>query len=101
MPRWVFVLPLLAVVAAGTGLALLLGWRAATTTETDVIEKVASQYLADAGATAQRTDCSARPAVSEGLWLVVTCMPAPGRGVDYFVDRYGRIVDRSPHAGET
>lgn len=101
MPRWAFLLPLLAVVAAGIGLALLLGWRAATTTETDVIEKVAALYVADVGDTAQRTDCSARPALSDGLWLVVTCAGSAGKGVDYFIDRYGRIVDRSLHAGET
>ncbi|MFK7938935.1 MAG: hypothetical protein AB8B82_06120 [Roseovarius sp.] len=101
MPRWVFIGPLMAVMVAGIALALLLGWRVATTTETAVIEKVADLYVADAGDSAARTDCAARPAASDGLWLVVTCAAHTGQGVDYFVDRYGRIVDRTPHAEGT
>ena len=57
-----------------------------TTTETEVIDRVAARYVAETGAAA--TDCAARPAVSAGLWLVVACA-----GHEYFVDSFGRVVD--------
>ena len=90
-------LPLVAVVLAGAGLALLLGGRAATATETDAIERIAALYLAEGGAA--RTDCRARPAQSPGLWLVVTCTDDRGRGAEYFLDRFGRVADRAPLGG--
>lgn len=90
--RLLFV-PLVAVVAGGAALALLLGGRAATTTETEVIERVAARYLAEGGALAARSDCRAVPAQSERLWLVVICEQEAGRGIEYFVDRFGRIAD--------
>lgn len=80
-------LPLIAVVAMIAGIGLLLGGRAAMTTETDVIEQIAARYLQEAGSGASREDCAARPAVSDDLWLVVIC----GR-YEYFVDAYGRLV---------
>lgn len=85
MPR-VIVLSVVGLVAVAAGLGLLLGKRAVTTTETDVIEQVAARYVAETGAAL--TDCAARPAASTGLWLVVACA-----GHEYFVDRFGRIVD--------
>lgn len=90
MPRGVMAFPLLAVSLGGVALALLLGGRAVTTTETQVIEQVAARYLAEGGAA--RSDCQARPAQSEGLWLVVICEPGGG-GTEYFIDRFGRIAD--------
>lgn len=98
MTRRALFMPLMAVVLAGAALALLLGGRAATTTETDAIERVAAQYLEEGGAA--RTDCRARPAQSEGLWLVVICEDAGGRGAEYFVDRFGRVADRRTLDGE-
>ncbi len=84
--------PLLALVALGAVLALLLGARSATTTETAVIEAVADRYVAETGAA--RTDCHATPARSAGLWLVVSCTGAGGARVDYFIDRFGKVTDR-------
>ena len=86
MPRRLIYLPLLGLMAVVAGLGLMLGGRAASTTETEVIERVAARYVAETGAAA--TDCAARPAVSAGLWLVVAC-----RHHAYFVDSYGRVVD--------
>lgn len=86
-----FFVPLLGVVLGGAALALLLGGRSVTTTETAVIEAVADRYVAETGAA--RTDCHATPAQSEGLWLVVICEGAQG-GVEYFIDRFGDVTDR-------
>ncbi len=85
MPRVIY-LPLIGLVAAVAALGLVLGGRAATTTETEVIEKVAARYSQETGG--GRSDCSARPAASAALWLVVSC-----GGHAYFVDPYGRVVD--------
>ncbi len=95
---WVLFLPLVALVAAVTVLGLSMGRKAALTTESEVIEAVAARYL-DEGGTA-RSDCRARPAVSEGLWLVVTC-ESDGVGFEYFIDRFGRVADRSVLEGES
>ncbi|KRS14600.1 hypothetical protein XM53_02525 [Roseovarius atlanticus] len=89
---WFFI-PLLALVCLGAVIALLLGGRSVTTTETAVIEAVADRYVAEAGAGAARSDCQATPAQSSGLWLVVTCEGAAAR-VEYFVDRFGKVTDR-------
>lgn len=95
MPRHLLFLPLVAAVLAVAALALLLGGRAALTTETEVIERVAALYEAEGGPGVARTDCAARPARSGGLWLLVTCERATGEGMQYFIDRFGRIADRS------
>lgn len=87
MSRRLFFLPVVALIAAVAGIGLMLGGRAALTTETEVIEQVAARYLAEAGAGAARSDCAARPAASADLWLVVIC----GR-FEYFVDAYGRLA---------
>ncbi|MEO0568458.1 MAG: hypothetical protein AAF066_12050 [Pseudomonadota bacterium] len=88
MPRWVWFLPVAVLALAAGGLAFVLGARKATTTETEVIEHVASLWEAQGGA---RVDCRAIPASSEGLWLVVICEPETGPGREYFVDRFGRV----------
>ena len=85
MPRVIF-LPVLGLVAAVAALGLVLGGRAATTTETEVIERVATRYIKETGG--GRSDCAARPATSAELWLVVSC-----GGHAYFVDSHGRVVD--------
>ena len=90
MPRRLIFLPVLALIAVVAGIGLMLGGRAATTTETEVIERMAARYLADAGTGAARLDCEARPAVSDDLWLVVAC-----GDYEYFVDAYGRLVHRN------
>ncbi|MCR9147083.1 MAG: hypothetical protein NXH74_07760 [Rhodobacteraceae bacterium] len=91
MPRGIMAFPLLAVALGGVALALLLGGRAVTTTETEVIERVAARYMAEGGAA--RSDCHARPAQSDGLWLVVICEAGDGGGMEYFIDRFGRVAD--------
>lgn len=84
--------PLLAVLLAAIVLALLLGKRVVSTTETDVIERVAARYVAETEGAARREDCAARPAQSEELWLVMRCEGSAGAGVVYFIDRFGRVV---------
>ncbi|MEM9843869.1 MAG: hypothetical protein AAF965_03660 [Pseudomonadota bacterium] len=87
-------LPLMAFVAALAGLAFMLGVRTATTTETEVIDRIAQLYTQEAAKGAARTDCKAVPAQSSGLWLVVICERPGGQGIEYFIDRFGRIADR-------
>ncbi|NHQ72913.1 hypothetical protein HAT86_00330 [Roseovarius gahaiensis] len=100
-PRWLFYAPILALVLAVAGIGLLLGARLALTTETEVIERVAARYVAESSPQAQLSDCHARPAQSEGLWLVVLCAPVQGRGgVAYFIDRFGRVRDQGPVNGQ-
>ncbi|HKL65843.1 MAG TPA: hypothetical protein VJ886_07015 [Roseovarius sp.] len=86
MPRRLIYLPVLGLVAAVLVLGLVLGGRAATTTETEVIDRVADRYVTETGAA--RSDCAAQPAASAGLWLVVACA-----GHEYFVDGFGRVID--------
>jgi hypothetical protein len=87
MSRRLIFLPLVAMIAAVAGIGLLLGARAVTTTETEAINRMAEIYISEAGEGAQRTDCAARPAASEDLWLVVAC-----GDYEYFVDPYGRLA---------
>lgn len=98
--RWLLFVPLAALVAVAAGIGFLLGGRAVLTTETDVIEAVADRYLAEAGAGAERTDCQARVAQSDGLWLVVICENAEGAGYEYFIDRFGRVADQKRLDGQ-
>ncbi len=90
MPRRLIFLPLVALIAGVAVFGLILGGRAVSTTETDVIERMAARYLDEAGEGADRSDCAARPAASEDLWLVVAC-----GSYEYFVDPYGRLAHRN------
>ena len=92
MPRWMLFVPVMALVAAVAGIGLMVGGRSVGTTETEVIERFAVRYLAEAGAGATRSDCAARPAQSEGLWLVVACDLRGGARFEDFVDAYGRLA---------
>lgn len=100
MSRRLIFLPFVGLVLLTAALALLLGGRAATTTETEVIERVAALYLEEAGDRAARTDCRAVPAQSEGLWLVITCAATDGTGFEYFIDRFGRVADSKRLEGQ-
>ena len=93
MPRWMLFVPVVALVAAVAGVGLMLGGRVVGTTETETIERFAARYLAEAGTGAARSDCTARPAQSKGLWLVVACDLRGGARYEYFVDAYGRLAD--------
>jgi hypothetical protein len=93
MPRRLIFLPVVALIAAVAGIGLLLGGRAVTGSETEVIERVAMSYVSETGGAV--TECSGRPAASPDLWLVVTC-----GGHEYFVDAYGRVTHvNAPEAG--
>ena len=94
--RWAHILPLSLIVVALAGLGFLLGKRTVSTTETEVIERIADEYVDKMGGAAKRTDCAARLAQSDGLWLVVSCKSSQGVGIDYFVDRYGRVAHMRP-----
>ena len=94
MQRGLIFAPVIGVIAGVAGIGLLLGWRAATTTETDVIDRIAVRYMGERGAEARRSDCRARPARSDGLWLVVIC-GAGAQEYTYFIDHYGRLADTS------
>lgn len=87
MSRRLIFVPLVALIAAVAGIGLLLGARAVSTTETEAIDRMAELYLDEAGEGARRTDCAARPATSDDLWLVVAC-----GDYEYFVDPYGRLA---------
>lgn len=87
MPRRLIFLPLVALIAAVAGIGLLLGGRTVSTSETEAINRMAERYISEAGKDASRSDCAARPAVSDDLWLVVAC-----GAYEYFVDPYGRLA---------
>lgn len=90
-----FLLSLAGLVGLAGVLGLMLGLRAIGASESEVIARVATRYVAETGGAA--TDCAARPATSAGLWLVVVCGAEGGR-VEYFVDRTGRVADRQEDA---
>ena len=98
MPRWLYFAPMIALVAASAVLGLSLGRKAANPSEAAVIARIAARYVAEAAGTAQISDCAARPATSEALWLVITCTP-PGGGenaaFEYFIDRFGVLEHRN------
>ncbi|WP_113912595.1 hypothetical protein [Roseovarius dicentrarchi] len=91
MPRWMFFAPVIAMIAATAVIGLSLGRKALRGTETDVIVQIAARYVAEMGGAARPVDCTARPAVSDGLWLVVSCAPPGQGGREYFIDRFGAV----------
>lgn len=82
--------PVLALVALTGVIGFLLGARSATPGETEVITRMAALYVEEGG---QATDCAARPAASDGLWLVVRC-DCGAASREYFVDDFGRLAHR-------
>ncbi|MEM1352227.1 MAG: hypothetical protein AAGF27_07770 [Pseudomonadota bacterium] len=102
MPRWVWFLPL-GLITVILGLwGFRLGWIYATITETDVIETYAQRYLQNragdgTAAGASSTDCVAYPGADRGIWIVVSCGPAPrdlSRHYEYHVNRLGGLEFR-------
>ncbi len=84
--------PVAALVALAGVLGWLMGVRSTAPGETEVIERMAALYAEEGG---QPTDCAARPAASDGLWLVVRCACGGDRAVrEYFVDDFGRLAHR-------
>ena len=82
--------PVAALVALAALVGYLLGARSAAPGETEVIERMAALYAEEGG---RISDCAARPAASDGLWLVVRCT-CGGAVREYFVDVYGRLAHR-------
>lgn len=68
------------------------GVKVLETTETEVINRYATQYLVDAGEGAALTDCVAYPSTDLGIWLVVSCAaPLRAASFDYYVNRIGGL----------
>jgi len=64
-------------------LGLIWGRQAAQPlSETEVIERWASDYVRRQGADAQRTDCLARPGPA-GIWMVIVCTPTKAGAVPH------------------
>lgn len=100
MPRWLWFSPL-ALITVLVGLwAFRLGWIAAHTTETEVINHYAQKYLADRSRDgtlegASVTDCVALPGEGKGIWLHIVCGPSPtdgSRQYEYEVNRFGKYI---------
>lgn len=92
MSRWMYYAPMIALVVASAVIGLLLGRKAANPDEGAVIERIAALYVSEAAGAARLTDCAARPAASDVLWLVVTCGPPNGTRVyEYFIDPFGEV----------
>ncbi len=89
-------MPVIALVAAAGIIGLSLGRKALRGTETDVIVQTAARYVSEVGGNACITDCTARPAVSRGLWLVVSCAAPAQGGQEYFIDRFGAVRHVEP-----
>jgi len=84
--------PLVALILCAGVLGWLLGVRSVTPGETEVINRMAALYVEEGG---RATDCAARPAASDGLWLVVRCGCAETEAArEYFVDDFGRLAHR-------
>lgn len=84
------ILTLAALLAFVGAMGVLLGLRAAPPGETEIIEGVAAEFVAETGGA--RTDCFARPSALPGVRLVVICAPEGGVARAYPVDRLGRAV---------
>ncbi|OSQ52029.1 hypothetical protein [Marivita geojedonensis] len=88
MPGWVWFVPLGLATLVGALLAFRYGWIAATITETDVINAIATRYVTqDGGSTAQVGDCVGLAGQVEGAWITVKC-----NDLVYHVTRFGRLM---------
>lgn len=98
MPRWLWFMPLGALMVALGVWGFRLGWIAATITETDVIDAYTARYLEAQGPDARATDCSAQPGQDAAVWIIVSCVTRGAERIDYPVDRMGRLLHLSPPA---
>jgi hypothetical protein len=88
MPRWGWFIPLGLVTLLGALVAFRYGWIAATITETDVINAMATRYLSvDGGPDAQLGDCVGLAGQINGAWITVQCGE-----FGYHVNRFGRLI---------
>lgn len=70
---------------------LYLGLRAVPPTETEIINAVAAEYVAQTGGAL--TDCHAEPSTLDGVRMVVFCQPQTGSPRLYPVDAWGVMVE--------
>lgn len=93
MPRWAVFVPFVALVAATAVIGLSMGRKAALRSdETEVITRIADHYVETEGAGTAPTDCTARLATAEALWLVVRCAPEGRAAITYYIDRFGAVA---------
>jgi hypothetical protein len=89
--RWVWWVPLGLATLVGALLAFRYGWIAATITETDVINAMATRYVTQDGAPgATAGDCIGLAGQIDGAWITVRC-----GDLAYHVDRFGRLISAS------
>lgn len=98
MPRWIWFVPLCALVTALAALSFRMGWIVATISETDVIEAWAAHYVASEAGGSQH-DCTARPGHRPPVWILVSCVHHDGRRFDYPVDKMGRLISAAAQPG--
>ncbi len=88
MGRLVWWVPLGLATLVGALLAFRYGWIAATITETDVINAMATRYVTqDGGPGASSRDCVGLAGQIEGAWITVRC-----GDFAYHVNRFGRVM---------
>jgi hypothetical protein len=85
MPRSVLLTTCVLVVVAAV-LGFVAGQRWQPLDETQVINRIAAQYITETGGKA--TDCLAVPGKVD-VWIRVTCA-----GRSYYVDRHGKLMPR-------
>ena len=73
-------------------IGLRLGWLAASLTETDVIERYAAAYLAEAGAGAALSNCHAETGQGHWVKLRVICRHPDGREWRFGAGLWGQLV---------
>lgn len=95
MPRWVWWVPLGLATLVGALVAFRYGWIAATITETDVINSMATRYVTqDGGEGARPGDCVGLSGQVAGAWITVRC-----KDHVYHVSRFGRLISTGGEDG--
>lgn len=90
MPRWLLWTPIAALTVVTALVGLRAGWLHSNLNESDVINRAAQSYL-QGGQGRRPSDCSAQPARTQGLWLVVTCVSVTGAQEIYHATRGGDL----------
>ncbi len=90
MRRWALFGPLAALVVLTGYLGLRLGQPLG---DTEIIERAAARYLAEAGSGAERTDCAAT--AHPEARLIVVCHHEDGRSFSYVMGDRGEVFERT------